>query len=118
MTEFGATEPTERQKALVDEALYLRGRIVASYAHVEFLLADISVKLDLQFPYLIDARIRAVRRIAERDGYQIYKEELDRACEELLQYDEMRHFMAHGFLIMTIGEGSNQLEFRRYQRDG
>jgi len=74
MTGFGAVEPTEQQKSLVDEALYLRGRIVASYAQAEFLLADISVKLDLRVPYLIDARIRAVRRIAERDGYQSYKD--------------------------------------------
>jgi hypothetical protein len=73
MTRFAATEPTDHQKSLVDEALYLRGRIVASYAQVEFLLADISVKLDLRFPYLIDARIKAVRCIAERDVYQVYK---------------------------------------------
>jgi hypothetical protein len=51
MSTFGAAEPTNRQKSLVDEALYLRGRIVASYAQVEFLLADISVKLDLRFPF-------------------------------------------------------------------
>jgi hypothetical protein len=119
MTEFGATEPTEWQKSLVNEAFYLRGRIVSSYAQVEFLLADISVKLDLRFPYLIDARIKAVRRIAERDGYQIYKEELDRVCEELLQYDALRHFMAHGFLsLSTDSKGNHQLEFLRYQRDG
>jgi hypothetical protein len=119
MSEFGATEPTEQQKALVGEALYLRGRIVSSYAQVEFLLADISVKLDLRFPYLIDARIKAVRRITERDGYQAYKEELDRACGELLQYDEIRHFMAHGFLILTTDSKDNhEFEFRRYQREG
>src|SRR5580693_500881 len=98
MTGFEVVEPTERQKGLVDEALYLRGRIVASYAQVEFLLADISVKLDLRFPYLIEARIKAVKRIAERGGYQVYKEDLDRMCDELLRYDELRHFMTHGFL--------------------
>ena len=43
MAGFGVDEPTEKQKSLVDEALYLRGRIIASYAQVEFLLADISV---------------------------------------------------------------------------
>ena len=42
---IGVNEPTEQQKSLVDEALYLRGRIVAAYAQVEFLSADISVKL-------------------------------------------------------------------------
>jgi hypothetical protein len=56
--------PTNEQKALVDEALLLRGRIIAAYCQVEFLLADISVKLDLRFPYLIKDRIRTAKRIA------------------------------------------------------
>ena len=38
------TEPTELQKSLIDEATYLRGRIITSYSQIEFLLADISVK--------------------------------------------------------------------------
>ena len=71
------------------------------------MLADISVKLDLRFPYLIDARIKAVRRIAEREGYEVYKGELDGVCEDLLQYDEIRHFMTHGFLSVTIDRTGN-----------
>jgi hypothetical protein len=119
MTKFGTGEVPKQQKLLVDEALYLRGRIVASYAQVEFLLADISVKLDLRFPYLIDARIKAVRRIAEREGYEVYKEELDHVCEEILRYNDVRHFMTHGFLRLdTDRNGNHQFEFLRYQRDG
>jgi hypothetical protein len=113
------TEPTELQKSLIDEATYLRGRIVTSYSQVEFLLADISVKPDLKFPYLIKDRIKAVRGILERDGYGVYKEDLAKACDELLQYDEMRNFMAHGFLTLTTDRNDNhQLEFRLYQREG
>jgi hypothetical protein len=82
MTGFSETEPAGRQKALVGEVLYLRGWIVSSYAQVEFLLADLVVKLDLRFPYLIEARINAVKRITERKGYEIYKEELGRICDE------------------------------------
>jgi hypothetical protein len=112
-------EATELQKSLVDEALFLRGRIVASYSQVEFLLANISVKLDLRFPYLIKDRIKAVKRIAEREGYEVYKVELDRMCDELLQYDELRTFMAHGFLTLTMDKKENhQFEFLRYQREG
>jgi hypothetical protein len=119
MIGFGVAEPTDQQKSLVDEALYLRGRIVAAYAQVEFLLADISVKLDLRFPYLIEARIKAVRRIAEREGYEVYKDELEQVCEELLRYDDIRHFMTHGFLTLTVDrKGNHQFEFLRYQRDG
>jgi hypothetical protein len=115
MSGFGETEPTAQQKALVDEAFYLRGRIIASYAQVEFLLADLVVKLDLRFPYRIDSRIKAVKKIAERPGYEVYKDDLDRACKELGQYEELRHFMTHGFLILTA---NHQFEFRRYVREG
>jgi hypothetical protein len=66
MSGFGSTEPTERQKALVDEALYLRGCTIASYAQVEFLLADLVVKLELRFPYVIDARIKSVKKGSRR----------------------------------------------------
>lgn len=76
------------------------------------------MKLDLKFPYLIKDRIKAVKRIAERPGYQGYKEELEKVCEELLQYDELRNFMAHGFLILTTDKKDNhQLEYRLYQRE-
>jgi hypothetical protein len=113
------TGPTELQKSLVDEARFLRGRIVAAYSQVEFLLADISVKLDLNFPYLVKDRIKAVKRIAERDGYEIYKEDLDRMCDELLRYDDLRHFMAHGFMsLATDKKGNHQFEFRLYRREG
>jgi hypothetical protein len=112
-------EPTELQKSLVDEALFLRGRIIASYSQVEFLLADISVKLDLRFPYRIKDRIKAAKRIAERPGYESYKNELEQLCDELLMYDEIRNFMAHGFLSLTTDRsGNHQFEFLRYERDG
>jgi hypothetical protein len=112
-------EPSELQKSLVDEAIYLRGRIISSYSQVEFLLANISVKLDLRFPYLIKDRIKAVKRIAERPGYEVYQESLERLCDELLQYDDLRTFMAHGFLSLTTDRRDNhQFEFLRYAREG
>src|SRR5262245_24406041 len=112
-------EVTQQEKSLVDEAAYLRGRILTSYAQVEFLLADISVKVDLRFPYPIKERIKAVKHIAGRNGYEAYKEDLDRTCDELLRYDELRHFMAHGFLILTTDmKGNHEFEYRRYQREG
>lgn len=113
------SKPLEWQKALVDEALFLRGRIVASYSQVEFLLADISVKLDLRFPYRIQDRIKAAKRIAEREGYEGYKAELETICDQLLEYDEIRHFMAHGFLTLTTDRnGNHQFEFLRHEREG
>jgi hypothetical protein len=119
MSDFGKIEATDDQKALVDEALYLRGRIIAAYAQVEFLLADLVVKLELRFPYLVEARIKAVKKIAEKAGYEIYKDDLNRVCEELLVYDELRHFMTHGFMRMDLDRtGNHQFEFLRYVREG
>ena len=74
---------TDEQKALVDECIYLRGRIITSYSQVEFILADISVILDLKFPYLISKRIKAAKEIADRPGYEAYKDELHSVCDGL-----------------------------------
>ena len=110
-------EPSDLHKSLIEEAFYLRGRILASYSQIEFLLADISVKLDLKFPYRIEKRIKAVKRIAERPGYEGYKDELSKVCDELLRYDELRNFMAHGFMMLNIGlENSHEFEIQLYQR--
>ena len=83
----------QAHRDLIDEAIYLRGRIVSAYAQVEFLLADLVAKLEDRFAYLIDTRIKGVKKIAEMPGYEVYKQELDRVCDELLVYDELRHFM-------------------------
>ena len=113
------TGPTELQKSLVDEALFLRGRVVALYSQIEFLLADLSGKLDLRFRYLVKDQIKAVKRIAEREGYEVYKADLDHICDELRRYDDLRNFMSHGFMTLTTDrKGKHQIEFRRYERQG
>ncbi|MGL9621446.1 hypothetical protein QRQ56_25860 [Bradyrhizobium sp. U531] len=113
------SEPNELQKSLIEEATYLRGKILTSYAQVEFLLADFSVKLDLRFPYRISDRIRAAKRICERPGYEIYRDELAQICDNLLAYDEMRNLMAHGFLMLTTDKkGQHKFDMMLYQREG
>jgi hypothetical protein len=98
---------------------YQRGKILKSYAQVEFLLADISVKLELKFPYLVSARIKAIKRIAEREGYEVYKADLETLCGELLVYDELRNYMAHGFVTLVTDKAENHLlEMLMYQRQG
>lgn len=110
--------PNELQKSLIEEATYLRGKILTSYAQVEFLLADMSVKLDLKFPYRIEARIKAAKRIAERPGFEAYKDELEVICDELAAYDEMRNLMAHGFLMLTTDKkGQHKFDMKLYQRE-
>jgi len=67
----------EAAKAMVSQATFLRGSIITSYAHIEFLLADICVKLwqkpEYQhlagaFPYKTDSRIKAVRTLFDAEG--------------------------------------------------
>jgi hypothetical protein len=109
-------EPSPLQKSLVEEVTYLRGRIITAYAQVEFMLADISVKLDLKFPFRIRERIKAAKQTGDREGYEVYKAELDRICDELLVYDEMRNVMAHGHLSLTTDKKNNhEYEFRMYR---
>ena len=112
-------QPSDFQKTIINDAIALRGSVITSYSQVEFLLADISVKLNLRFPYLIKDRIKAVKQIAQRAGYEKYRDELEKVCNELIEYDEIRTFMAHGFLTVTTdANGGHKLEYRMYQRDG
>jgi hypothetical protein len=110
-------EPREQSKAIVAEMTYLRGRIITAYAQVEFFLADLSVKLNLNFPYKIVNRIKAVKKIAEQLEYAAYRDELHQVCNELLGYDEIRNYMAHGMVSVTTDlKGQHLIELRIYTR--
>jgi hypothetical protein len=110
---------SEFNRKLIDEACSLRGQIIASYSAVEFWLADLSVRLNLNFPYRIKDRIKAVKEIAERQGYEAYRDDLHRVCDELLRYDDLRHFMAHGLMmLLTDNKEYYEFELRRYEREG
>src|SRR5215831_5649207 len=65
-----AVELNEFQKALVDEGLFRRGQIIAGYSMVEYVLADVAVRLNLKFPYLIKDRIKAAKEIVDRPEYE------------------------------------------------
>jgi hypothetical protein len=109
----------QAHRNLIDEAIYLRGRIIAGYSQVEFLLADIISKLEDRFAYRIESRIKGVRKIAEIPGYEAYRYDLNRLADELLIYEDLRHYMAHGFMRAEFGrEGSHRFQLLRYTREG
>jgi hypothetical protein len=110
--------PKPEPIALGDELFYLRGKIITGYAQVEFLLADISVKLNVKFPYLIKDRIKEAKKIVERPGYEKYRDELFEICDRLVDYVDLRHFMAHGMVMITTMGPAHSLEMRRYERSG
>ena len=93
-------EINEFQKRLTDEACFLRGQIITGYSMVEYVLADISVRLDLKFPYRIKDRIKAVNRIVDRPEYEAYRNDFHRVCNEFPRYEELRLFMAHGIVVL------------------
>jgi len=95
-----AVELNEFQKALVDEGLFRRGQIIAGYSMVEYVLADVAVRLNLKFPYLIKDRIKAAKEIVDRPEYEPYRHDIHRVCDELLRYDDLRNFMAHGIMSL------------------
>jgi hypothetical protein len=111
-------EINEFQKRLTDEACLLRGKIISGYSMVEFVLADISVHLDLKFPYLIEKRIKAAKKIVDRPEYAAYRDDFHRICDEFPRYEELRHFMAHGFLFLETDrdQTSHKFTMHRYER--
>jgi hypothetical protein len=110
---------SDEQKKLIDDIVYLRGRIITSYSQVEFLLADIAVKLELKFPYLISARLKAAKRIAEREGYEAYKKDLEEICDGLGEFDDVRKFMSHGWADLEVDRhGNHKFALRMYERKG
>jgi ribosomal protein S2 len=49
---------------------------------------------------------------------RFYKDELAKVCDELLEYDDLRNLMAHGFMMLTTDRKDNhEFEFRLYQRE-
>jgi hypothetical protein len=113
-------EANNFQKALADEACFLRGQIITGYSMVEYVLADISVHLELKFPYLIKDRIKAAKKIVERPEYKTYRNDFHRVCDQFPHYDELRNFMAHGILTLETDKDQTFHKFtmQRFERVG
>ncbi len=61
-------EPSQWIVDLTDRAAYLRGRYLTSFSQCEFLLADLSVKIDNRFRYSLEKRVGAAKTMAESNG--------------------------------------------------
>ena len=109
--------PEQWKIDLIDRANYLRGRFLTSYAQCEFLLADLSVKVDSRFIYALKNRVKAAQSIVERDGpFNQYAAEVTALTKDLDAWTDFRHSLAHGFLIFTTDRNNNhEFEFRRYE---
>jgi hypothetical protein len=105
---------------LTDRAAYFRGRYLTSYAQCEFLLADLSVKVDNRFRYALDKRINAAKAMADSNGpLNGYAADFVPLIENIVSWSERRHWFAHGFMTLRDRNGKHLFEFRRYEeRDG
>jgi hypothetical protein len=121
-----STDVSDASKELVENAIYLRGVVITSYAHIEFMLADICLKawqlpeyatLMGPFPYSVETRIKAVRALFDADGpLKPFREGMQPVLDELLDYEERRHFVAHGLLIVTpMPPDDAMLQYRLYR---
>lgn len=112
--------------AIHGEAAMLRGIIITSYAQVEHLLADILVRCQLltayatlpaSLPYRFETRVARVRKIVAMPGpLARYKDEFEQVITELQRFEEIRHFMAHGLLVVNISKyNCPELKYRMYR---
>jgi hypothetical protein len=112
-------------REIVKQVQVLRGAYIGSYAQVEFLLADICVKawelpayqhLRVKFPYRAESRVKAAIALFDSAGpFAQYREEVRFA--ELLRFEELRDFLAHGFLRINTKHPDFSLHLRMYRPD-
>jgi hypothetical protein len=120
-------EPSEHAKATIAQAACLRGSIITSYAQVEHLLGDIVMRcwslpeyatLPKSFPYKLKTRIARVRELLRLPGpLSIYSDMFEDIIVELQQYEELRHFMAHGLISVLAQRGGGYRLFYRMHSD-
>jgi hypothetical protein len=119
---------SENKVEIIKQAAFLRGAIITSFAQVEFLLADLAVKCQrfpeyesmlAKFPYKLEDRMKAIQRLLEVPGpLAAYRKEAEPLIAKIIDYEELRHFLAHGLLMMKTFEGGHILEYRMYRPAG
>jgi len=117
-------DPAEIRR-IVKQVNLLRGAYIGSYAQVEFLLADICVKawelpaykhLRAKFPYRAGSRVTAANAIFDCAGpFAAYCEEVHGLFDELLRFEELRDFLAHGLLRINTRRSDFSLHLRMYK---
>jgi hypothetical protein len=116
---------TAEQKARVSEAINLRGKIIGAYSHIEFLLADLCIRAwglpeyshhAGPFPYKIETRIARFKELFAHGPLQKFAPEVAALVPALLNYEEQRHFMAHGLMsVQPYSERDWGVELRLFR---
>lgn len=118
-------EPSEEIVQAVESSHAWRGAIVNSYAQIEFLLADLVSRCRMfpqydaataRLPFGANQRVKAVKKLCELSGpLQPYTTDLVLIAEKLLEFEELRHFLTHGFCTcLFTPRGEIALRFQRF----
>jgi hypothetical protein len=103
--------PSNAHKKAINECFCCRGMLISSYAHVDFLLADLCLKswrlaqyrsLASRFPYKSATRERAVSAIllVKNGPLSEFREPAEPLLQRWRESERERNMMAHGW--MTI----------------
>ena len=109
-----------------EKAALVRGAIITSYAQVEAFLLDLVMRVRVRpdyagvydkFPYRLEDRIKAVRKIMAHPGLlHAYRDDMEALVDGLLPFEEIRHMMAHGLQTITFQHpGEHTLTYRLYR---
>ena len=110
-------QPKPEVIELYDRATYFRGRYISGYAQCEYLLADLSLRVDNRFRYALDKRVKAANLMAEQKGrLNAYADDFVPLISHIHTYSDRRHWLVHGFMtVITDPKGMNLIELRRYE---
>jgi hypothetical protein len=114
----------QRFAPIIDEMIAQRGWVINSYAQVEFLFADLIVKLR-KFPecddgkpvaFGIDGRVRRLRQLCEIKPLASHAGNILPLLDRMLELEKTRHFFTHGFLSVHIQQDGKRMgmHMRRY----
>ncbi|MCJ2042884.1 hypothetical protein MKK55_28635 [Methylobacterium sp. J-059] len=96
-------------QAEINNMFALRGRIITSYSQIEFLVGDLFRLLqrsynkadedEVPLPYRIEGRIRSLTRLCSNiSDMDPYRTKLKNGLDEILEFSELRNYMAHGYV--------------------
>ena len=104
----------------------LRGAIITQFAHVEFMFADLFFRalrrpeygsLPATMPYRVKERIARVKQLATMDGpISAYAPKLLQVADVLVEFENLRQYMAHGNLTVEFDADPPAVFFQVYDK--
>ncbi len=111
-------------EAFLEESARSRGWIVNLYAQLEFMLADLALKVELfdayaavprGLPFRFDSRVTRLEALLAVDGpLTPWAEMLRQIAHTAIAVQDIRHLMTHGLGQVHIVDGVFHLHLRRF----